>query len=45
MTLISYRQLRTATPMMPLLIAFLMLCIFSMTRIGLGIYTGFDLIE
>ncbi len=36
---------RAAIPLLPLLIALLMLGIFSVTRIGLGLYTGFHLID
>ena len=45
MTHISDRRWHTQIPMIPLFIALLMLCIFSLTRVGLGVYTGFDLIE
>ena len=36
---------RSAIPFFPPLVAFLVLIIFSATRIGLGIYAGFDLVE
>lgn len=39
-----YGRLRTRIPLFPLLIALLVLGIFSATRIGLAVYTGFDLV-
>ena len=40
-----YRRLRAAVPMFPVLIALIVLGIFSATRIGLSLYAGFDLVE
>ncbi len=40
-----YTRLRNATPRFPLLVALLCLSIFSATRIGLILYTGFDSVE
>jgi phosphoglycerol transferase MdoB-like AlkP superfamily enzyme len=40
-----YRQRRAPIPLLPLLIALLMLGCFSATRIGLGLYAGLDLVE
>ena len=37
--------LLAAIPLFPLLIALIVLGIFSVTRIGLGLYAGFDLVE
>ena len=37
--------LLAAIPLFPLLIALIVLGIFSATRIGLGLYAGFDLVE
>ena len=40
-----YARLRGAMPLFPLLIALLVLSIFSATRVGLSVYAGFDLVE
>ena len=40
-----YQRLRAAVPMFPVLIALIVLGIFSATRIGLSFYAGFDLVE
>ena len=40
-----YDRLRAAIPLFPLLIALLVVSIFSATRIGLALYAGFDLVE
>lgn len=42
---IFYGRLRARVPLLPLLIALLILGIFSATRIGLAVYTGSDLVS
>lgn len=40
-----YQRLRASTPLLPLVFALLALSSFTATRIGLGLYAGFDLVE
>ncbi|MDO8721108.1 MAG: LTA synthase family protein [Syntrophales bacterium] len=40
-----YERLRTRVPLLPVSVAILILGIFTLTRIGLAIYTGFNLVS